>query len=57
LFALLGGGVKEPGWQNTRLSNSRLAIVSGYSHCSLSAVSRARATSARIDLRRAAARS
>jgi hypothetical protein len=26
-FALLGGGVKEPGWQNTQLSKSRLAIV------------------------------
>jgi pimeloyl-ACP methyl ester carboxylesterase len=31
-FALLGGGVKEPGWQNTQLSRSRLAIVPGYSH-------------------------
>lgn len=31
-FALLGGGVKEPGWQNTQLSKSRLAIVTGYSH-------------------------
>ena len=31
-FALLGGGLKEPGWQNTRLSTSRLAIVPGYSH-------------------------
>ena len=31
-FALLGGGVKEPGWQNTQLSKARLAIVSGYSH-------------------------
>jgi pimeloyl-ACP methyl ester carboxylesterase len=31
-FALLGGGVKEPGWQNTQLSQARLAIVSGYSH-------------------------
>jgi hypothetical protein len=31
-FALLGGGVKEPGWQNTRLSRARLAIVPGYSH-------------------------
>ena len=31
-FALLGGGVKEPGWQNTKLSQSRLAVVSGYSH-------------------------
>jgi hypothetical protein len=24
-FALLGGGVKEPGWLNTQLSNSRLS--------------------------------
>jgi pimeloyl-ACP methyl ester carboxylesterase len=31
-FALLGGGVKEPGWQNTQLSPSRLAVVPGYSH-------------------------
>ncbi|HEY8309275.1 MAG TPA: alpha/beta hydrolase [Gemmatimonadaceae bacterium] len=31
-FALLGGGVKEPGWINTKLSNSRLAVVPGYSH-------------------------
>ena len=34
-FALLGGGVKEPGWQNTQLSTSRLAIVTGYSHYNL----------------------
>lgn len=31
-FALLGGGLKEPGWQNTQLSKARLAVVSGYSH-------------------------
>src|SRR5580658_5142919 len=31
-FALLGGGVKEPGWLNTQLSNSRLAVLPGYSH-------------------------
>jgi pimeloyl-ACP methyl ester carboxylesterase len=31
-FALLGGGVKEPGWVNTQLSRSRLAVVPGYSH-------------------------
>jgi pimeloyl-ACP methyl ester carboxylesterase len=31
-FELLGGGVKEPGWVNTKLSRSRLAIVPGYSH-------------------------
>jgi pimeloyl-ACP methyl ester carboxylesterase len=34
-FALLGGGVKEPGWFNTRLSTSRLAVVPGYSHYNL----------------------
>lgn len=26
-FALLGGGIKEPGWLNTQLSTSRLAVV------------------------------
>ena len=26
-FALLGGGIKEPGWVNTQLSRSRLAVV------------------------------
>jgi pimeloyl-ACP methyl ester carboxylesterase len=31
-FALVGGGLKEPGWLNTRLSTSRLAVVPGYSH-------------------------
>jgi len=34
-FALLGGGVKEPGWVNTQLSESRLAVVPGYSHYNL----------------------
>jgi pimeloyl-ACP methyl ester carboxylesterase len=34
-FALLGGGVKEPGWHNTQLSTARLAIVPGYSHYNL----------------------
>jgi len=33
-FALLGGGVKEPGWPNTQLSRSRLAVVPGDSHYS-----------------------
>ena len=28
-LALLGGGVKEPGWQNTQLSKARLAVVPG----------------------------
>jgi pimeloyl-ACP methyl ester carboxylesterase len=32
LFALVGGGVKEPGWLNTQLTKSRLAVVPGYSH-------------------------
>jgi pimeloyl-ACP methyl ester carboxylesterase len=31
-FALLGGGVREPGWLNPQLSKSRLAVVPGYSH-------------------------
>jgi pimeloyl-ACP methyl ester carboxylesterase len=31
-FALLGGGVTEPGWRNTQLSRARLAVVPGYSH-------------------------
>src|SRR5437588_10089314 len=31
-FGLLGGGVKEPGWLNTQLSKSRLAVAPGYSH-------------------------
>jgi pimeloyl-ACP methyl ester carboxylesterase len=34
-FSLLGGGIKEPGWVNTRLSKSRLAVVPGYSHYNL----------------------
>jgi hypothetical protein len=34
-IALLCGGVKEPGWVNTKLSESRLAIVPGYSLCLL----------------------
>ena len=31
-FALLGGGLKDPGWQDTKFTNARLAIVPGYSH-------------------------
>lgn len=31
-FALLGGGISEPGWQNTKFTQARLAIVPGYSH-------------------------
>jgi pimeloyl-ACP methyl ester carboxylesterase len=36
-FALLGGGVREPGWLNTQLSKSRLAVVPGYSHYNFTA--------------------
>jgi pimeloyl-ACP methyl ester carboxylesterase len=31
-FALLGGGISEPGWQNTKFTRARLAVVPGYSH-------------------------
>jgi pimeloyl-ACP methyl ester carboxylesterase len=31
-FALLGGGITEPGWQNTKFTNARLAVIPGYSH-------------------------
>ena len=31
-LVLLRGGVTEPGWLNTQLSKSRLAVVPGYSH-------------------------
>ena len=31
-FALLGGGIKEPGWIATKLTNAHLAIIPGYSH-------------------------
>jgi pimeloyl-ACP methyl ester carboxylesterase len=31
-FALLGGGISEPGWQNTKFTRARLAVISGYSH-------------------------
>lgn len=31
-FALLGGGITEPGWQNTRFTRARLAVIPGYSH-------------------------
>ena len=34
-FALLGGGITEPGWQNTKFTKARLAIVPGYSHYNL----------------------
>ncbi len=35
-FALLGGGLKDPGWQNPQLTNARLAIIPGYTHYNLS---------------------
>jgi pimeloyl-ACP methyl ester carboxylesterase len=31
-FALLGGGLKDAGWQNTEFTNARLSIIPGYSH-------------------------
>lgn len=31
-FALLGGGLKDAGWENTQFTNARLAIIPGYSH-------------------------
>jgi len=31
-FNLLGGGVKDPGWENSQLTEARLAIIPGYSH-------------------------
>jgi pimeloyl-ACP methyl ester carboxylesterase len=34
-FALLGGGITEPGWENTQFSKTRLAIIPGYSHYNL----------------------
>lgn len=34
-FGLLGGGVSEPGWQNTKFTRARLSIVPGYSHYDL----------------------
>jgi len=36
-FALLGGGITEPGWQNTKFTNARLSIVPGYSHYNMMA--------------------
>jgi pimeloyl-ACP methyl ester carboxylesterase len=36
-FALLGGGISEPGWQNTKFTCARLAIIPGYSHYNLMA--------------------
>lgn len=34
-FALLGGGIREPGWQNTKFTRARLAVIPGYSHYDL----------------------
>jgi pimeloyl-ACP methyl ester carboxylesterase len=31
-FKLLGAGNSEPGWQNTKFTRARLAVVPGYSH-------------------------
>ncbi len=35
-FALLGGGLADPGWQNAQLTHARLAIIPGYTHYNLS---------------------
>jgi pimeloyl-ACP methyl ester carboxylesterase len=35
-YALLGGGLKDAGWQNTQFTNARLAIIPGYSHYNFS---------------------
>jgi len=34
-FALLGGGISEPGWVDTRFTKARLAVIPGYSHYNL----------------------
>lgn len=34
-FARLGGGISEPGWQNTKFTRARLAVIPGYSHYNL----------------------
>lgn len=34
-FALFGGGIREPGWIDTKFSQARLAIIPGYSHYNL----------------------
>jgi pimeloyl-ACP methyl ester carboxylesterase len=31
-YGLLGGGISEPGWQNTKFTKARLAVIPGYSH-------------------------
>jgi pimeloyl-ACP methyl ester carboxylesterase len=31
-FALLGGGISDAGWQATKFTRARLAIIPGYSH-------------------------
>ena len=35
-FALLGGGLKDAGWQNTQFTKARLEIIPGYSHYNFS---------------------
>jgi pimeloyl-ACP methyl ester carboxylesterase len=31
-FALFGGGISEPGWEQPKFSQARLGVVPGYSH-------------------------
>jgi pimeloyl-ACP methyl ester carboxylesterase len=38
-FALLGGGISEPGWQNTKFTKARLVVIPGYSHYNFVATS------------------
>jgi pimeloyl-ACP methyl ester carboxylesterase len=38
-FALLGGGISEPGWQNTKFTKARLLVIPGYSHYNFVAAS------------------
>jgi len=35
IFALFGGGTREPGWIDPKFSQARLAIIPGYSHYNL----------------------
>jgi pimeloyl-ACP methyl ester carboxylesterase len=39
-FALLGGGISEPGWQNTKFTKARLVVIPGYSHYNFVATSK-----------------
>ena len=47
-FALLGGGLTEPGWQNTKFTRARLAVIPGYSHYNLITSSEVALTAAKF---------